>query len=69
MARQHHVCSILHGGVHTDATDAWCPGPFVAADLDLRPSRFGALVSMVFGASALTVIGCTGSWTGCRRLT
>jgi predicted MFS family arabinose efflux permease len=33
-------------------------GPFIVSDLDLSPSRFGALVSMVFGISALTAIGC-----------
>jgi len=33
-------------------------GPFIVSDLDLTPSRFGALVSMVFGGSALTAIGC-----------
>jgi predicted MFS family arabinose efflux permease len=33
-------------------------GPFIVSDLDLTPSRFGALVSMVFAISALTAIGC-----------
>lgn len=33
-------------------------GPFIVNDLDLSPSRFGALVSMVFAASAVTAIGC-----------